>query len=83
MFPRIDLQIALAVILAGGAMQVSAQSTAADGSITLHPEKPGSTISRDIFGQFAEQLGNGIYGGVWVGKDSADSERPRDSHRCR
>ena len=36
----------------------------------MHPEKPGPAINRDIFGQFAEQLGNGIYGGVWVGKDS-------------
>jgi alpha-N-arabinofuranosidase len=27
-------------------------------------------INRDIFGQFAEHLGEGIYGGIWVGKDS-------------
>ncbi len=27
-------------------------------------------INRDIFGQFAEHLGKGIYGGVWVGKNS-------------
>lgn len=33
-------------------------------------DKPGPAISRDIFGQFAEMLGEGIYGGVWVGKDS-------------
>src|SRR5689334_12901532 len=32
---------------------------------------PGPTISRDIFGQFAEHLGTGIYGGIWVGPDSA------------
>ena len=32
--------------------------------------KPGATIDRHIFGQFAEHLGTGIYGGVWVGKDS-------------
>jgi alpha-N-arabinofuranosidase len=31
---------------------------------------PGATIDRDIFGQFAEHLGTGIYGGVWVGPDS-------------
>ncbi|NUR45988.1 MAG: alpha-N-arabinofuranosidase [Sphingomonas sp.] len=30
----------------------------------------GPTISRDIFGQFAEHLGTGIYGGIWVGPDS-------------
>ncbi|KQY26185.1 alpha-N-arabinofuranosidase [Caulobacter sp. Root487D2Y] len=31
---------------------------------------PGPKIDRNIFGQFAEHLGTGIYGGVWVGKDS-------------
>lgn len=30
----------------------------------------GPRISRDIFGQFAEHLGSGIYGGIWVGPDS-------------
>ena len=30
----------------------------------------GPAINRDIFGQFAEHLGTGIYGGVWVGPDS-------------
>ena len=34
-------------------------------------DKPGPAISRDIFGQFAEMLGEGIYGGVWVGKGSS------------
>src|SRR5580658_8688023 len=31
---------------------------------------PGPVIDRNIFGQFAEHLGSGIYGGIWVGKDS-------------
>jgi alpha-L-arabinofuranosidase len=30
----------------------------------------GPKIDRNIFGQFAENLGTGIYGGVWVGEDS-------------
>jgi alpha-N-arabinofuranosidase len=38
--------------------------------VTLHAEHPGPVINRDIFGQFAEHLGTGIYGGVWVGRDS-------------
>ena len=33
--------------------------------------EPGPTISRHLFGQFAEHLGHGIYGGVWVGPDSS------------
>jgi alpha-N-arabinofuranosidase len=30
----------------------------------------GAKIDRNIFGQFAEHLGHGIYEGVWVGRDS-------------
>ena len=30
----------------------------------------GAKIDRNIFGQFAEHLGTGIYEGVWVGPDS-------------
>lgn len=29
-----------------------------------------SKISKDIYGNFSEHLGRGIYGGLWVGKDS-------------
>src|SRR5262245_34457123 len=37
---------------------------------TLQADKPGAPISRYLFGQFAEHLGFGIYGGIWVGEDS-------------
>ena len=47
-----------------------AQSADAPGTLTVMADQPGPVISRDIFGQFAEHLGQGIYGGVWVGKDS-------------
>jgi len=50
----------------------SAQSgSGAPIAISVTPAQPGSKIDRNIFGQFAEHLGTGIYGGVWVGKDSA------------
>ena len=45
-------------------------AAAAPGPLTVLADKPGPVINRDIFGQFAEHLGTGIYGGVWVGKDS-------------
>ncbi len=45
-------------------------AAAAPGPLTVQADKPGPVINRDIFGQFAEHLGQGIYGGVWVGKDS-------------
>jgi alpha-N-arabinofuranosidase len=47
-----------------------AMSQAQDTTVTIDAGKPGPTINRQIFGQFAEHLGTGIYGGVWVGKDS-------------
>ncbi len=39
-------------------------------AIAIDATKAGPTIDRHIFGQFAEHLGQGIYGGIWVGKDS-------------
>ena len=33
----------------------------APGTLTVQADKPGATINRDIFGQFAEHLGTGIY----------------------
>ena len=39
-------------------------------TVAIDAASPGAKINRDIFGQFAEHLGSGIYGGVWVGRDS-------------
>ena len=44
---------------------------AASVAITINTTEPGPKISRDLFGQFAEHLGHGIYGGIWVGRSSA------------
>ena len=38
--------------------------------VNLLLDKQGPTISKYIYGQFAEHLGRCIYEGVWVGKDS-------------
>src|ERR1051325_9367034 len=47
------------------------QATAADTvAMSIDASKPGAKIDRNIFGQFAEHLGRGIYEGVWVGPDS-------------
>ena len=32
----------------------------------IHADQPGPVISRHIYGQFSEHLGNSIYDGVWV-----------------
>jgi alpha-N-arabinofuranosidase len=39
--------------------------------LTVEADKAGPKISRQIFGQFAEHLGRGIYEGVWVGPNSS------------
>ncbi|WP_291862842.1 alpha-L-arabinofuranosidase C-terminal domain-containing protein [Marinilabilia sp.] len=38
--------------------------------IIINPDHKGPVINRHIFGHFAEHLGTGIYGGIWVGLDS-------------
>ncbi len=38
--------------------------------MTVDVSKAGAKIDRNIFGQFAEHLGHGIYEGIWVGPDS-------------
>jgi len=38
--------------------------------ISVDASKSGAKIDRNLFGQFAEHLGYGIYGGIWVGPDS-------------
>ncbi|MBB5685950.1 alpha-N-arabinofuranosidase [Sphingobium boeckii] len=49
---------------------VAAQERAPVATVVIQPDKTSPVINRDIFGQFAEHLGEGIYGGVWVGKES-------------
>ncbi|HTT18101.1 MAG TPA: alpha-L-arabinofuranosidase C-terminal domain-containing protein [Candidatus Sulfotelmatobacter sp.] len=39
-------------------------------TLLVDVSKTGPKIDRNIFGQFAEHLGHGIYEGIWVGPDS-------------
>ncbi|NHO66796.1 alpha-N-arabinofuranosidase [Aestuariicella hydrocarbonica] len=57
-------------MLISGAMLATPSLAEQNSSIRLNPSQPGHTINRDIFGQFAEHIGEGIYGGIWVGEDS-------------
>lgn len=43
---------------------------AAPVHLEVQANRTGPKINRDIFGQFAEHLGSGIYGGIWVGASS-------------
>ncbi len=39
-------------------------------SVTIRADQPGPAINPNVYGQFAEHLGAGIYEGVWVGEKS-------------
>jgi alpha-N-arabinofuranosidase len=63
--PRISILAVLAL-----AWTVGVRADEASCQLTVHADKPGPVINRNIYGQFAEHLGHGIYGGIWVGEDS-------------
>jgi alpha-N-arabinofuranosidase len=39
-------------------------------SVTVDASRPGAVINKNVYGQFAEHLGTGIYEGMWVGPES-------------
>jgi alpha-N-arabinofuranosidase len=49
---------------------LSAPAFAAGVTLQVQADQPGDTISRYLYGQFAEHLGRSIYEGIWVGPDS-------------
>jgi len=54
-----------------GSPYVAAQKVALSKvELSVDGSKPGAKIDRNIFGQFAEHLGHGVYEGIWVGPDS-------------
>jgi alpha-N-arabinofuranosidase len=60
--------LAAAAVCLGG--QALAAEPAAHAALVLHADHPGPVIERNLYGQFAEHLGRGIYEGIWVGPDS-------------
>lgn len=63
---KIKNLIAVGVLLASGPL--SAKDHKVD--IEFDASQAGPVIDKDVYGQFAEHLGRGIYEGVWVGEDS-------------
>jgi alpha-N-arabinofuranosidase len=43
---------------------------AATVGVAIDAGKPGAVINKNVYGQFAEHLGTGVYEGLWVGPDS-------------
>jgi alpha-L-arabinofuranosidase len=58
------------ILALGLAAAFCAGAAFAQVNVTVDTTKPGAVIDKDVYGQFAEHLGTGIYGGLWVGPDS-------------
>lgn len=54
----------------GGARSASGARTTLQSRATVSVEAGGPTIDPNIYGQFVEHLGRGVYEGIWVGPDS-------------
>ena len=63
--------ILLSLALALGSAPAGADTAGQGTHATLEADASGAVYHKEIFTQFAEHLGNGVYGGLWVGEDSA------------
>ena len=64
--------IGAAMLLACAFIAGSAMAQApVNVSVTIRADQPGPVINPNVYGQFAEHLGAGIYEGVWVGEKSS------------
>lgn len=69
MLPR-SLLIAGAIIASNLVSTTSLAAPASSTVLAIDTDNAGPIVNRDIFGQFVEMLGDGVYDGIWVGKDS-------------
>ena len=61
-----------ALLCAGASIAGSAMAQSpVNVSVTIRADQPGPVINPNVYGQFAEHLGAGIYEGVWVGEKSS------------
>ena len=62
----------LSLCLGPAGMAQTGQAAISDKvRLAIDASQPGPKIDRNIFGQFAEHLGHGVYEGIWVGPDSS------------
>src|SRR5438270_1878457 len=60
----------LAAIAAGVLVWAPPVPAEIHATVSVDASAPGATIAPEIFGQFSEQLGEGITNGIWVGEGS-------------
>lgn len=63
--------LAVAALLVFGLSAGTTTAGTLQARAMLQADKPGPQISRNIYGQFSEHLGGGIYDGIWVGEGSS------------
>ena len=58
-------------LAAGLAVTFGALAGAATNELLIEASgRTGPRIHRNVYGHFAEHVGEGVYGGIWVGEDS-------------
>ena len=65
------ITLLLAAGMIGTVLAEDSAPVSVTATVTIHADRPGGTINRNIYGQFAEHLGRGIYEGIWVGEGSS------------
>jgi alpha-L-arabinofuranosidase len=68
---RIRLLVSILAGIALSSLTINAADATATNQLVIHADQGGQTINRNIYGHFSEHLGHCIYGGIWVGEDSA------------
>src|SRR5882757_9565870 len=68
--PNCGHQLRVATALLSVSITVTAFAATPAAEMTVHADQPGPKVNKELFGQFAEHLGQGIYGGIWVGENS-------------
>jgi len=69
-----SIRIVVAAVTLTAILAVSSASATENprtAQLTIRADQGKETISRNIYGHFSEHLGHCIYGGYWVGEDSA------------
>lgn len=62
------MKVLIAAVLAALSFSVHAQTT--ECKVAVDASQLRLKINKNIYGQFSEHLGAGIYGGIWVGENS-------------
>jgi alpha-L-arabinofuranosidase len=64
------LRYLVALLLAGLSASTGAALSAPETTVVIYADRPGAAINKNVYGQFSEHLGSGIYGGIYVGENS-------------